>query len=385
MHVVSAYFTLARRGTRDLRLLAFTMFSAMFGFGALTAAYSNFAVQALRLGPREIGIVESSRELPGFLIFAVAALTMRLAEPVLASISLWLVAGGVAAYAVVGGMPSLIVFSIIWSTGLHAWMTLQPAMTLALSDEHSRGKRLGQMSGAASLGMVCGMGLVLLVGRQIGFASIFLASSVWIAAGAVSVSRISREIGHLEKPRLVFKRRYSRYYLLTLLDGCRRQVFATFAIFVLVRSYGTPLAWVAGLMIVNSLANMLLAPKVGRLIDRIGERKVLTACYGTLILVFLGYAVIRSRELLFLLYLIDNSLFLGSMALSTYLHKIAKPADLMPSLAMGVSMNHIAAVAVPIVGGLLWARFDYPVIFIGGAAVAAVSVLASTRLQVASE
>lgn len=192
---------------------------------------------------------------------------------------------------------------------------------------------------------------------------------------------ISRDIGHKEKPRLVLKRRYSLYYLLTFLEGCRKQVFMTFAIYALVRNYGTPLQVVAILMIINNILNFILAPRVGRLIDRIGERKVITFCYAALIPVFVGYALIKVPGVLYVLYCMDSLFFLGSIGLSTYLHKIADPADLMPSLAMGVSMNHAAAVAVPVIGGFMWLKYDYPTTFLGGAVIVAISVLAATRIR----
>lgn len=37
-----------------------------------------------------------------------------------------------------------------------------------------------------------------------------------------------------------------------------------------------------------------------------------------------------------------NLIFFGGNALTTYLHKIAPPEDLKPTLSMGVTMNHIS-------------------------------------------
>jgi predicted MFS family arabinose efflux permease len=317
-------------------------------------------------------------------MFAIAALIMHIAEPILACIALLLLALGLGAYYTVDSMTTLLLYSLVWSIGLHAWMPIQPSMALSLADEHSKGRRLGQLGAVGALGTMLGMSLVWRLAAEIGYHNIFLISGGVVVAGAVAVSFISKDIGHKEKPRLVIKRRYSLYYLLVFLEGCRKQVFITFAIFALVRNYGTPAKIVATLMIINNCTNLFLAPRVGRLIDRIGERRVLAFCYACLIPVFIGYATIKHPPILYMLYCLDNLFFLGSIGLNTYLHKIADPADVMPSLTMGISVNHAAAVVVPLIGGILWAKLGYQATFFGGAVVVALSVLAALRMRVDS-
>jgi predicted MFS family arabinose efflux permease len=365
-----------KRGTRDLRLLAFGMFWVMFGFGAFMAAYNNFIVQVLNLKPGQLGIVESIRETPGFLIVVVAALTMRVAEPVVAAGALILVAVGVGAYCGVSGVPSLVLWSLVWSLGLHAWMTVQPSMALALAEEEKRGKRLGQLMALSSLGTVLGMVMVLFFGNRIGFNAVFVISGSTILLGAMAVLAISKDIGHADKPRMVFNPDYGLYYLLTFLEGCRKQVFMTFAVFLLVRNYHTSMVVVALLMIINNIVNFGTSEWIGKMIDRYGERNVLLVCYSAAIPVFIGYAAIGIPLLLYVMYCLDNLFYIGSMGSTTYLHKIAKPQDVHPTLAMGVSFNHAAAVAVPLVGGLLWATYGHAVAFYGGAVVVAMSVIA---------
>jgi predicted MFS family arabinose efflux permease len=194
------------------------------------------------------------------------------------------------------------------------------------------------------------------------------------------MSRVRRDIGHVDKPRFVLKGKYRLYYALTFLEGCRKQVFFTFAVFALTKVYHTHLRVIALLMLVNGLVNMFGAPVVGRLIDRIGERKILLTSYAALIFVFLGYAEIRHAHVLYVMYCLDNLFYLSTTCLTTYLQKIAAPEDLMPTLSMGVTMNHIAAVLVPLIGGYLWASLGYPVTFKGGAIVVFVSFLLASRV-----
>jgi predicted MFS family arabinose efflux permease len=372
-----------KKTAKDLRLLAIGVFCTMLGFGAFNAAYNNFIVDKLNLNAWQLGRVEGIRETPGFIIVFVAALTMRIAEPVVAAAALMLFGIGMAAYYGVNGISSLIMWSVIWSVGFHAWMTLQPSMTLNLADEGSKGKLMGLLAAVSALGTLLGLGLVAAIGRQIGFRMIFLFSGVTVFLGALAILLISKDIGHAAKPRLVFKPKYSLYYALTFLEGCRKQIFNTFAIFLLVRNFHTNIVIVSILMIANNIANMLFSPWIGRMIDKFGERRVLMVSYATAIPVFLGYATVGLPILCYyIFYFLDNFFYIGSMGSSTYIQKVAEPQDLQPSLAMGVSCNHAAAVAVPLIGGLLWARYGYAVAFYGGAIAAALSVLAVSRMKV---
>jgi hypothetical protein len=79
------------------------------------------------------------------------------------------------------------------------------------------------------------------------------------------------------------------------------------------------------------------------------------------------------------LYIIDNLLFYFSMAIRTYFQKVADPADIAPSMAVGFTINHIAAVVLPVIGGILW-LVDYRIPFILAAALSLVSLVAVQRI-----
>jgi len=138
-------------------------------------------------------------------------------------------------------------------------------------------------------------------------------------------------------------------------------------------------------MIFNNIVNLGTFEWVGKLIDRFGERRVLLVCNAAAVPVFIGYAAVGIPMLLYVLYCLDNFFFIGSIGSTTYLHKIAKPQDLQPSLAMGVSFNHFAAVGVPLAGGLMWAKYGHAAAFYGGAAVVALSVIAVLGMNVSTD
>lgn len=365
---------------RDLKLVWIAVFSLGVGFGIYNATFFNFITEFIRIKPTQLGWLEATRELPGLLCFIVAALTMRVAEPLLAAFSFLMMAIGLTAISFVHTVPVLVLWSFFWSLGMHTWMPLSSSITMHLAGANEKGKRLGQTSGAWNLGAVVGMAAVLLIGLRISYQTWYLIGGGCYTLAAITMSRVRRDIGHADKPALVWKRRYRLYYALTFLEGCRKQVFFTFALFALTREYGTPVRIIALLMLINGSVNMLGAPIVGRLIDRIGERKILLASYTALIFVFIGYAEIRNAHFLYLMYCLDNFFYLSTTCLTTFIQKIAEPEDLMPTLSMGVTMNHVAAVLVPLTGGYLWASLGYPVTFKGGAVVVFISLLLAAKV-----
>jgi hypothetical protein len=115
----------------------------------------------------------------------------------------------------------------------------------------------------------------------------------------------------------------------------------------------------------------------------VGERGPLSFYAIGLIVVFLGYALWENVWALYALFLIDNVLFSFGVGFTTYLHRIVRKGELTPCLAMGTTMNHIAAVTVPVGGALLWkATGNYQVPFWVGVAIAAVALITTRRLPV---
>ena len=152
---------------------------------------------------------------------------------------------------------------------------------------------------------------------------------------------------------------------------------------MLVRDHAVDVQTIAVLGLVNGVVTVGGAYVFGRLIDGIGERPVLVVSFGALALIFTGYATISSLTVLFALYVLDNFFFSAEIGVTTYLRKILiDPSDLRPSLVVGLTMNHVAAVVVPVTGGILWKAFGHQVPFLGGAILAvlamALSVLVSS-------
>jgi predicted MFS family arabinose efflux permease len=174
---------------------------------------------------------------------------------------------------------------------------------------------------------------------------------------------------------MVFKWKYRLFYFLTFMAGARRQIFIAFSVFLLVKIFGFSVQEVTVLFVLNNVIGYFTAPLVGKAIVRFGERKVLSVEYGGLVIIFLAYALTGSRWVAAGLYILDNLLFNFSMATKTYFQKIADQQDISPSMAVGFTINHIAAVVLPVIGGMLWI-VDYRIPFIVGSILSLISLIA---------
>ena len=351
-----------------------------FAFSVQMGSNANFVANEMHLTGAEQGALEAWRESCGIIALVVLALLAGLAEPLVGAAMLVLVGVGLGSYAFVPNYVWLVAASLVWSQGLHVWMPLPNSMALALAEPGRAGHRLGQMRAAgaagAGLGLVVALGLTH-VGVTIRPLFLLAGGAAILAAGAcLGIPRQIKTPG----PRLVFRRRYRLYYLLSFLEGWRKQIFVAFAGFLLVKHYGVPLTTILLLWMGIQVLGWIGSPLAGRLIDRVGERPVLVFYFACLTVFFVGYAFVRDRTILCALYVIDSAFFVFAMALTTYVSKIAPPAEHTPTLSMGVAFNHIAAVAMPLLGGLLWVHAGYEWVFLAGAASAAVSIIPALYL-----
>jgi predicted MFS family arabinose efflux permease len=374
---------------RDFLLLMGAVFCVGGGFGVQIPLFANFIYERFGVRTHEYGYLEALRETPGFLTAFFATLTMVLAAPRLAMASLLIMGTGIASYAaivplagVLGDSPilALIVTSVFWSIGFHSWTPVNSTLALRLSPPEEKGRWLGWLRTTDAVGHLLLMGIALALIRLMEYEGMFLLAGGLICCGAFLIGlaenrpRVARSPTKRER-RFLLDRRYRVYYLLEFLQGARKQMFLMFSVWLLVRGHGVQREMILTLMMVNQVLSLVTAPAMGRLVDRFGERSLLSLSYIALTGIFVGYASIQRTEALYGLYVLDNLTFVGGIALNTYLHKIAPPEDLRPTLTMGVTMNHIPSVLVPLIGGLLWERFGSAAIFLGATVFPLLSLL----------
>jgi MFS family permease len=156
--------------------------------------------------------------------------------------------------------------------------------------------------------------------------------------------------------------------------GARRQIFVAFAVFLLVKKFNFSVSEIAMLFLLNNLVTFIVSPFIGKWIVRFGECRVLSVEYLSLIVIFICYGLVESRYVALGIYIANNLFYSFSIALRTFFQKIAAPDDIAPSMAVGFTINHIAAVFLPALGGILW-LINYRYVFFAGALLSFLSLL----------
>ena len=180
---------------------------------------------------------------------------------------------------------------------------------------------------------------------------------------------------------MVLKKKYWLFYVLNFLSGARRQIFVVFAVFMLVQKYHYSVKDIAILFIINNVITYFISPYIGKGINHFGERKMLTVEYIFIFLVFAGYAFIEDRTIVAVLYILDHIFFGFSMGINTYFQKTGEYEDIAPSMAMGFTINHISAVVVPVIGGLLWI-LDWRIPFVVGMVLSLLSLFFVQKIRI---
>ena len=341
----------------------------------------NFVVKEIGVSWLQRGELDAFRETCGIIAFGVLAILAGVAEPLVGFFMLLLFAFGISCYAGVHSFAWLVAASMVWSQGLHVWMPLPHSMAMAMAEPGRSGLRLGQVRAAEAVGFGAGLliawSMTMLGGKM---RPLYVVAGCAAGIGGCMCLGIPRKI-KAPGPRLVFRRKYTLFYVLNFLSGWRKQIAMCFAGFLLVREYETALEHILLLWGAVQVITYSISPAVGRLIDRIGERKILVFYFAFLTLLFFGYAFVPNRWVLYAIFVADNAAFVFAMSLTTYANRIIPRSELTQTLSMGVAMNHVAAVTMPLVGGILWAAFDdYRWPFLIGAFAAALSIVAARRV-----
>jgi predicted MFS family arabinose efflux permease len=335
---------------------------------------SNFLVGEINATGFQAGLLEAVRESCGIAALGIFVLIAGLTEPMIASLFLVLIALGMGSYSYAPSYGYVMLFSLTWSVGFHVWTPLPNSMTLALAEPGKAGHRLGVVGAAGALGSAGGLAIAFvltLLGVRIRPLYLFAGGAAFLAAAAcLGIPRTIKTPG----PSFVLRRRYARYYVLNFLEGWRKQIAIAFGGFLLVKVHGARLLEILVLYAVVQGIGYFTSPRVGKLIDRVGERKVLVFYYSFVTVMFLGYAFLQGKYILYAVYVLDNATFVFNTGLTTYVNKIAPKSEHRPTLSMGVAANHVASVTMPFLGGVLWATLGYKWAFLIGIPAAAASI-----------
>ncbi len=358
------------------------------GFATWLALLNNFAVDAIHFTGREIGILQSLREIPGFLAFTVIFVLLIIAEQRLLMISLLVFGIGVS---ITGLFPSEYGFyltTILMSVGFHYHETLRQSLTLQLISKERTPLVMGRQISAQAFASLAVYGVIYIATKYAEFdyaiiyaaggaISIFTALVTWSAYPVFTTDVVQTK-------KIVLRKRYWLYYALTLLSGARRQIFMVFAGFMMVEKFGYEVSTIIALYLLNHGINIFLAPRIGRLIAHWGERKALIFEYTGLMMVFTGYAIVENSNMAAALYVIDHLFFAFAIGIKSYFQKIADPKDMAATASVSFTINHIAAIVIPVLFGMLWLVSPSSV-FLAGTAMAACSLIFSFNIPLKPE
>jgi predicted MFS family arabinose efflux permease len=364
--------------TKDpmFRFLAILSIAATVGLQAWRTLFNNFAVEVVHLEGNHIGIIQSVREIPGFLALLVIYIILILKEHRLSALSIAILGLGVGITGVFPSYTGLIATTMIMSFGFHYFETTNQSLTLQYFDKDSSPLVIGKLrSYGAAANVAVGITIYLLSYILSYEATFGLIGFVIVIVGIWGMlQNPTREGLPVQHKKMIFRRKYWLYYFLTFMSGARRQIFVAFAVFLLVIKFKFSIQDITMLFILNNTITYFLNPLIGKAIIRFGERRVLSLEYFSLIIVFIGYAFVESKSVIAVLYVLDHIFFNFAMGIRTYFQKIGDSKDIAPSMAVGFTINHIAAVIIPALGGLMWI-LDYRIPFIAGAIMSAISLL----------
>ena len=338
-------------------------------FNGWSALLNNFVVERANFTGVEIGILQSIREIPGFLAFTIIFVLLIIKEQSFSVIALALMGLGVA---ITGYFPSvygLYFTTIIMSTGFHYFETVKNSLSLQWLSKDEAPQVLGRLIAIGSITSL------ILYGAIWSFLEIFKIDYIYIffICGVLCICiAVYLQIAfpffkpvNIQHKNIVIRKKYILYYILIFLSGARRQIFIVFAAFLMVEKFKYSASQVTLLFLINYLFNWLFAEKIGKIIHIFGEKKSLTFEYLGLIVVFISYGIVTNAYVAAFLYIIDHMFFALALAINTYFQKIADPKDIASSAGVSFTINHIAAIFVPVLLGFLWIYSNSLVFFIG--------------------
>jgi predicted MFS family arabinose efflux permease len=378
---------------RELKLFVGASLMMGIAYSIYDATFNNFINGRFQLSGFQRSFLELPRELPGFLVVFVSALLWFLCSRRLGAFALVL---GVAGTLLIGFVSStyaiMTVCLFVYSLGQHLFMPLASSIGMELAHTGKTGRRLGQLNSIRNFAAVLGSFLVFLGFRFLGFTfqHTFFLTAIGLVAAAILMFAMKPD--KIKQPAhfLKLQKDYRLFYILNGLSGSRKQIFITFAPWVIVTVFKQPTETIATLLTIGGVIGILFQPILGRAIDRYGERLILQLEAVLLVVVCLGYGFSKflfPPETAFLVicgfYLLDQMLFSVGMARSMYIKKIAlEEAHVQPALTAGVTIDHFFSISVALLGGVIWNVLGFQYVFLLGILIAAINFVACSYIRI---
>lgn len=356
---------------------------AMLNFGSTVAMqgwtmlYNNFVVNCAGLSPAESGLVQGLREIPGLLGVTLIFFLFFMKEHKLAALSVMAAGLGTMLTGMFPSFVPIIFTSMLMSFGFHYFEAMNNSLAIQHFDLRQTPIVMGRLRGLVAGGSLMISIFMFLFSDRLSFVWLFFVpGAVGLLLGFFGlVHPLMGSNAPRQRKRILPQKRYWLFYILNFLMGGRRIVFSVFAVFLMVEQFGFSVRSVSLLFMFNYTVNWLFNPMVGKIINRLGERRLMTIEYISAFVIFMGYALTKSEYLIVLLYVFDSLTFNFSIAVRTFFQKIAFPEDAAPNMAIAQTINHIPAVTIPAIGGWMWLSWGYQSVFFFGAGITVMSLL----------
>ncbi|KPU44746.1 major facilitator superfamily protein [Oxobacter pfennigii] len=380
---------------RDREFALFLAVGVFVGIsqGINFTVFNNYLNDIHNLSASLRGIVEFPRELPGMLVMLVLGVLSFLGDIRMSVIGMICAALGFMGLGLFSPTFSvMLVWLMTYSLGTHVFMPLSASIGMSLSQKEDYGRRLGRYNAYNLAATIAGYAIVWLGFKYLSFTykTAFIIGAVCYIIAAGFLLAMKADKPKEKKIKLVLRKKYTLYYILNVINGARKQIFLTFAPWVLIQVYHLDPPTFAILGVMVSLLSIVTRTVIGDAIDKKGERFVLSLGAMLIIVICIGYSAAGDLFsagiaviVLSACYIIDNSMNVVEMARSTYVKKIALyPEDVTPTLSAGVSFDHIIAMTIPFFGGVIWTAFGYKYVFMLAAVIAVVNLYFTMKIKV---
>ena len=389
-------------------IIIFTVVSAFTGLysGATDSVLANYFKEAYEVTAQQRGLIEIPREVPGILsLFVIAAFSFLRDIRTAIIAQVFGVIGMVALGLFHPGFGVMLIFLCIFSLGQHMSMPLGDSIGLSLTTRETMGRILGRFK---SVNMAFGMiaGLVCFFGFRSGFfhfntpVTIFLICGACFFACVVLLEIMHKQFGaeserRTETSKMVFRKEYIRYYVISAIYGSRRQIMYAFSPWVLIELLGFKADVMSMLGVVGAFIGIFFIPFVGKLIDRMGSRKVMLIEAMGFVVIYIVYGLLSKWVnenvvvitgiglfLIYLLNILDRMTSQFYIVRSIYMKSIAiTEEDVTPSLSTGMALDHVLSIIFAVICGGVWDKWGPEYVFVIAAILSIANFIAAYGIK----
>lgn len=362
---------------RGVRFFLVSLFATGTGYGIYKGIIDNYFAEIVKIGEFDRGLIEFFREIPGLLLIVILAALYMFSAEKLYKIGAVIMLIGMAMLSVVSPSKVLVTLAVVtFSLGEHIQLGMKNTLSLEYSKDGKGGQALGYQQALNQIGTLIGYGVIIVsfifLLEKKPYKLFFVIAAILIGISTIlSMGLTSNSETDKTKSRFYFRKKFTKFYMLEIFYGARKQVFFTFGPYVLILFYGANATIISLLFAVSALLSFFLSPVVGKIIDRFGYKIVMIS--DTLILVivcfFYGFAHhIFPRNIAFIIcclnYILDSIISLASMASNVYVQDISDDNEEMrATISTGISVNHLITILIALFGGWIWQSLGIETLF----------------------